>query len=297
MWTFLRNLFSKKTDKPAIEVAVSDEQAINLPGNEIPNLEFYTAQSIGKVRMQNEDSLFANAFTLAGDAKLTQFGLFIIADGMGGHHHGEVASHLAITSVVSELFDKIHKPLINHIRDPFASVSLHELVHRAIKMAQATVLNAVPGAGTTLTLGIIFGNQVTIGHIGDSRCYLIPAQGDLRCLTSDHSLVNRLLELGQLTPAEAEKHPQKNVLYKAIGQKGDIEADVATFPLSPGDKLLLCSDGLWGPIPDQEIQNIVNGNHTLKDASNGLIHSANAYGGPDNISLILVEIPQEIRNS
>lgn len=297
MWTFLRNLFNKKSAPPTREVDAPDEQASTQPGNEIPNLEFFTAQSIGKVRIQNEDSLFANAFTLAGDAKLTQFGLFIIADGMGGHHHGEVASHLAITSIVSELFDKIHKPLINHIRDPFASVSLHELVHRAIKLAQATVLNAVPGAGTTLTLGIVFGNQVTVGHIGDSRCYLIPAEGELRCLTSDHSLVNRLLELGQLTPAEAEKHPQKNVLYKAIGQKGDIEADVATFPLSPGDKLLLCSDGLWGSIPDLEIHNIVNTNQRLKDASDSLIHTANAAGGPDNISLILVEIPQEKTDS
>jgi protein phosphatase len=152
------------------------------------------------------------------------------------------------------------------------------------------VVETVPGGGTTLTVAFLLGEQMTIGHVGDSRAYVI-SQDRTEVITRDHSLVERLKELGQLTADEAATHPQRNVLYRAIGQGDNLEVDVFTQPVPKDGYLLLCSDGLWGEVEDSEIQRIVLEHEDLQQACEELVQAANAAGGPDNITAVLVYFP------
>ncbi len=289
----LKSLFGNKT--PAMLDSstphVQNRAAEMSRQNTVSELRYAAGQSIGRVRKQNEDSLFANSIVIAGNNKQTRVGIFIIADGMGGHHHGEVASGLAINTIISELQDSILLPLYNQKEKLFENNSLHEILQHAVSSAQNAVVNAVPGAGTTVTMVVVVNSQASIVNIGDSRCYLLPDDGSIQSLTIDHSLVNRLVELGQITAEEAVQHPQKNILYKAIGQKGEIDADIETHSLHSGDRLLLCSDGLWGQISDDLLQNAITSAASLDQAVEDLISLANGSGGPDNISAILIQVP------
>jgi protein phosphatase len=154
--------------------------------------------------------------------------------------------------------------------------------------ANRAVIQSVGEGGTTLTVALVLNDQVVIGHVGDSRAYII-AQNTVEQLTRDHSLVRRLQELGQLSPAEAAVHPQRNVLYRAVGQGDGLEVDVHSHRLSPGMKILLCSDGLWGLVSDAQIAEIVKSSSTLQAACDRLVEAANEAGGPDNITAVLVE--------
>jgi serine/threonine protein phosphatase PrpC len=150
----------------------------------------------------------------------------------------------------------------------------------------------VPGGGTTLTAVLLLGSLMTIGHVGDSRAYLF-SNGHGEVLTRDHSLVKRLEELGQLTEAEAAVHPQRNVLYKAIGQGANLEVDVLTHPVPKDGFLMLCSDGLWGVVAEEDIERIVWNSPHPQIACDELVRAANAAGGPDNITAILVYFPAD----
>jgi protein phosphatase len=158
--------------------------------------------------------------------------------------------------------------------------------------AHRIILKEVQGGGTTLSAILVRGGQMTIAHVGDSRAYLITVDGEMQLLTRDHSLVRRLIELGQITEEEAINHPQRNVLYRALGQGEPFEPDVSTYPVPNNGYLLLCSDGLWGVIPSEAIANIILSAPTLQDACQQLIDTANEAGGPDNISVILVQLPE-----
>jgi serine/threonine protein phosphatase PrpC len=165
-------------------------------------------------------------------------------------------------------------------------------VRNALEQANQRVVDRVPGGGTTLTLAVLLGTQMTIGHVGDSRAYVI-ANNHAKTITRDHSLVERLRELGQLTPEEAAAHPQRNVLYRAIGQGANLEVDVFTEPAPRDGYLLLCSDGLWGVVPDDDILRIVASSNHPQMACDELVRAANAAGGPDNITAVLVYFPQD----
>lgn len=136
----------------------------------------------------------------------------------------------------------------------------------------------------------MLGDLAYIGHVGDSRAYLI-TNDNIEQITRDHSLVQRLIELDQLTPEEAVVHPQRNVLYRAIGQTENLEVDLLTRRLPPGSRLLLCSDGLWNLVPEEMILDIVRSTKTPQEACDRLITTANDRGGPDNITAILVQVP------
>jgi serine/threonine protein phosphatase PrpC len=136
---------------------------------------------------------------------------------------------------------------------------------------------------------LVIGDQVTISQVGDSRAYFIFPDGRIQPMTQDHSLVRRLVELGQITEKEAATHPQRNVLYRAIGQNEPFRPDINTHMLPTMGYLLLCSDGLWGVVPDADIFRIVNKAKTPIDACNDLVEAANLAGGPDNISVIIVK--------
>lgn len=286
------SLFQKKGVPVSINTAplspewLTADQELN---NEIFNIVSFTAQSIGKVRTTNEDSVYATSITAAGNHHQTNFGLFIVADGMGGHVNGEIASSAAVNTISTYVLDKLKPFIQNNNTQTSNNESLQELVQNAVHHAQETILRVAPGAGTTLTMALVLNNQLTIGQIGDSRCYSYNNTGQLKLLTQDHSLVTRLVEIGHVSLEEAANHPQKHILYKALGQKGVLEADIETIHLSRNSVLVLCSDGLWGQVSDDAMASILMNTPTLSEAANKMVSMANSLGGPDNISLILVK--------
>jgi len=151
------------------------------------------------------------------------------------------------------------------------------------------VYNNVPGGGTTLTCLLVVNERAVIAHVGDSRAYVYH-DGLLRQITKDHSYVDKLVEMGQLTAEEAAVHPQKNVLYRAVGQEGLLEVDTHVETIPRRGRLLLCSDGLWGMLSDEEIARIVSHAATAQAACNQLVDAANEAGGRDNITAIVVEV-------
>jgi len=142
-----------------------------------------------------------------------------------------------------------------------------------------------------MTAALILGNQMTIAHVGDSRAYLIGKNGQFEALTRDHSLVNRLVELGQITTDEAAVHPQRNVLYRALGQGEPFDPDIHSIQIPGSGFLLLCSDGLWSVVSESELQNLVRTSSSPEDTCQRMVEAANAAGGPDNISAILIRLP------
>lgn len=249
------------------------------------------AQSTGIERTHNEDSVFVLMGNAAGLETLPEFGLYIVADGMGGHRSGEVASSVSVRAVARRLCEDSILQLLA-IDPPADVIPLQDLMRMALEEANQAVVDRVPGGGTTLTAVLHLGHQVTVGHVGDSRAYVLK-DAEVRTITRDHSLVKRLEELGQLRPEEAEVHPQRNVLYRAIGQGANLEVDVFSLPIPRDAFLLLCSDGLWGVVPDQEIRRIVTLAENPQVACERLIDAANAAGGPDNISAVLIYFPAE----
>jgi protein phosphatase len=249
-------------------------------------------QSIGLQRDHNEDALFTLTTTLATDTRNTMFGLYIIADGMGGHLHGEVASALAIRAMAGHVIDNIYTQLLAvtpHEQDQ----SIQEIMKAGVLEANRAILTHALGGGTTLTAVLVFGDQLTFAHVGDSRAYLVK-NDSVEVFTHDHSLVKRLEELGQITAEEAITHPQRNVLYRALGQVEPLEPDIFTAPLPQGGQLLLCSDGLWGLVTKENILELVNSSASIQMACQRLIEAANAAGGPDNISAILIKLPGQL---
>jgi PPM family protein phosphatase len=248
---------------------------------------FGCAQSVGKQREHNEDCVFSVSISIGGETSNSPLGLFIVADGMGGHQYGEVASSTAARTLAGYLLKHFHPYLVN----PSTSMdeSIQDLMRSAINEAQRAVTQAAPGSGTTLTAAFILGQQMTIGHVGDSRAYAIHPYGGGEALTRDHSLVKRLEELGQISAEEAAIHPQRNVLYRAIGQGELLEPDIFTAPFPQAGYLLLCSDGLWSVVPDDNLFHLVTTAKDLQSACQSLLRAANDAGGPDNISAIVVK--------
>lgn len=276
---------------PQIELDELERETPSPPPLQPAQFSTASAQSVGLQREHNEDALFSMAVVLAGATTDLPCGLFAVADGMGGHRHGEIASDVAIrtftTAVLRNLFLSIISP---HPASP--DESIQEILQHAIQEAHALIKKEVPGGGTTLTAILALGDRMTIAHVGDSRAYAITPEGEARLLTRDHSLVKRLTELGQITAEEAAEHPQRNVLYRALGQGDSFEADVSSLPLPEEGWLLICSDGLWGVISEQQISEMVTTSPTLQEACRRMVEAANLEGGPDNISVVLVQMPQ-----
>lgn len=320
MENFIKNLFGKifgKNDPPSgregddfqeSQFDKTSKEEITKPVGEIldsqPSVEtdlhsatpqFIAAcgQSVGKQRDHNEDAIFCLTSTLASNARTTPFGLYIIADGMGGYQHGEIASSIAIRSMADHVIREMYSPLVSLSTQPLED-SLQDILKKGIRIAHNNIQNKVTEGGTTLTTVIILGDQMLIAHIGDCRVYAIEPNGDMSVLTRDHSLVERLVELGQLTPEEAATHPQRNVLYRAIGQGELSEPEIINAPLPKQGYLLLCSDGLWGVVSEAKISRIITSWANPQKACQKLIAAANEEGGPDNITSILVQLPESV---
>jgi len=301
---YFRNLFQKLfsagTDTPiqsansATTAPLTDQQiqAIIQGANAQYNIQQLIAasgQSVGKQRELNEDSLLALTATLAGSSGNLPFGLYIVADGMGGHQYGEVASNVAVRVVADHVMKKFHSYLFN-VEPSQPNESLQEIIQTAVKDAQRIIQNKAPSSGTTLTAALVLGQQVTIAHVGDSRAYHIHQDGRTEVITRDHSLVKRLEELGHISPEEAEEYPHRNVLYRALGQGEILEADVFTISFPRTGYLMLCSDGLWGVVSNDDMVRMIKEAPNLHRACQNLVEAANAAGGPDNISVVLAQL-------
>jgi serine/threonine protein phosphatase PrpC len=258
---------------------------------ELRQLIAASAQSIGKVRDHNEDSIFSMTTLVANNGKQVPAGLYIVADGMGGHQQGEVASNIAVRTVAREVIQRV---MLAHLEDkPDAQgSSMQEVLEESVMQAHRAISNEAPGSGTTLTAAFIFDQQMAIAHVGDSRLYFINSGFEATILTRDHSLVKRMIELGHLTEEQASVHPQRNVLYRALGQGEPFSPDTSTIPLQESGIIMLCSDGLWGMMTRAEITQIITSNPALEIAAQKLVDAANMAGGTDNISVILVRLPE-----
>ncbi len=296
MKNLIRKFFSGNTDdSDQAEKKPSEEKSQReTPFNDLDEISgtLYRAaasQSVGRARSHNEDTLFSFSAFLAGMNPPVSFGIYLVADGMGGHQSGEIASSLATQGASQFLFENVYIPLL-YEKKTFSDEVLWQMVKDAVGEAQTRVRQAVPGGGTTLTLMLVLGNKIFSAHVGDSRLYFLGADGMVKVRTKDHSLVKRLVDLGQITEKEASVHPQRNVLYRALGQAEPFEADLDQFSLAPGEKVMICSDGLWGLISEEQLKALM-GDYTmdLNHKAHKLVQMANQAGGPDNISLILVE--------
>jgi serine/threonine protein phosphatase PrpC len=246
---------------------------------------------VGKARRHNEDTALVITAVQDGDDAMPGFGLFALADGMGGHQAGEIASSLAARTAAHHVMRQLYLPSLISREHGTDRPSLNEVLVSAVQEANSVVARQVPGGGTTLTCALMLGPRVYIAHVGDSRAYVVTEANELDQITHDHSLVDRLVELGQLTHDEAANHPQKNVLYRAVGQSGVLEVDTYVRTIPDGERLLLCSDGLWGMVSEAEMADIVIAAPSLQAACDSLIATANQAGGQDNITAILVESP------
>jgi len=246
-------------------------------------------QSVGKQRELNEDSVLAVTTTMAGNSGNLPFGLYIVADGMGGHQFGEVASNSALRTVAEMILKKFH-PFLFQLKPEPMEESFQEIMSAAVNEAQRVVQQEAPGSGTTLTAALVVGQQITFAHVGDSRASFVYPDGRIENITRDHSLVQRLQELGHITPEEAENYPHRNVLYKALGQGDMLEPEIFTIAFPQPGTLIISSDGMWGVVAEKDIIQAVNEAPNLQRACQNLVTAANAAGGPDNISIVLAQI-------
>lgn len=256
------------------------------------HLAFGQASDQGMVRLNNQDAAFSFYFTSETIDDFPDFGIFVVADGMGGHQEGEKASAITARTMATEVLSKIYIPLVNgvDINDPDQPTIVEAMVD-AVQKANESVRNQVEDGGTTLTGVVIRGEAAHIAHVGDSRAYWINNGSSIERITRDHSVVERLIELGQITPEEAEYHDQRNVLYRAIGQNEDVEVEIHRKRLVPNSYILLCSDGLWNMVNDKDILEIIKNTPDTQTACEKLVALANAHGGSDNITAILIKTP------
>jgi protein phosphatase len=274
-------------------------------------LEAATKTDPGRERKMNEDRVWAQIYAASGEEPI---GLFIVCDGIGGHLGGEVASHWAVEAIKHELADLLYT------QDPRATVQLpkdeldailegedptrlsearkaENRIIQAIRKANQVVFDyarqrpqKAADAGTTVTMAIVSGNRAVIANVGDSRTYLL-RDGSMRRVTRDHSLVASLVESGKIQPEEVYTHPQRNLIFRSLGQKRTVEVDTYWEILKPGDSMLLCSDGLWEMVQDEKIMaKLINEADSPGQACQNLVEAANTAGGEDNIGVVVVKV-------
>ena len=247
----------------------------------------------GRVRSINQDSVYTGYVPLGGGGSAY---LALVADGMGGHSAGEHASRIASEATRAQVSseagasslpdDSAWQTLLRH-----AATAANRRVYE-----QSRANRSQRGMGTTLTIALVVDERLHLASVGDTRAYLLNSRGvtasgaNAAQLTSDHSLVARLVDIGQITPEEARNHPQRNVLYRTIGTDPSVEVDTRSEQLEPGDVILLCSDGLFNHVEDHEIAQIALEQPDPERACDELVKLANQRGGRDNISVVIIRV-------
>jgi protein phosphatase len=253
-----------------------------------PSIKAVQRCHVGASRHRNEDSCLIFSSEAGGHFTLMPFGLYVVADGMGGHAHGHIASKTASRVAAYYVSNNIYVTLLKN-EEMTNQAPIQEVLTRAIQAANIAVLeHDETDSGTTLTVALVLGHRLHMAHVGDSRLYLL-AGGKLEAITSDHSLVQRLQEVGQLTAEQATHANIGHILLNAVGQGEEVRIDTDMRRLPESGKLLLCSDGLYSMVPDAEIQKIMEQDIFLEEIADQLFESAMAAGGYDNITTILVD--------
>lgn len=252
-------------------------------------LSYGIATDVGKMRENNEDACFGMQWHAKTVENRPDYGFFVIADGMGGHLDGEKAASIAAQTIAVEMLQNVYMPLLRNFKAAEKTMILEALVAAAEK-ANLAVIEGVPGGGTTLTAVAIVGSLAYLAHVGDSRAYLLQHDA-IEQLTTDHTLVQRLIEMKELSPEEAEYYPQKNVLYRAIGQHESLKVERLIRNLPAAARLIICSDGLWDQVDDDTLKRVTLESDSPQAACDRLVSLANERGGNDNISVIIVSVP------
>lgn len=266
----------------------------------VERIAFGYGRDIGMVRSNNEDSILTLLSSLQTVDETPDFGIFIVADGAGGHEYGERASAVVSRQVANYVSRHIFRPLLvqglEDAPDDIDRPPISEVLAAAVKEADEQVQSEVPGGGTTLTAVVTIGDLAHFAHVGDSRAYLIRHDKEadsptIEQLTRDHSVAARLEEIGQITAQEAAHHPEASRLWKIIGLTDNLEPDIFTRRLPPDCYLVLCSDGMWNMVPSEEIRDTVLSEPTPQLACDRLVAAANSNGGTDNISIVVLHMP------
>jgi protein phosphatase len=263
----------------------------------------------GRVREKNEDTVFQKVFAAPGQDPV---GLFIVADGVGGRLAGQAASYWAVETIKNSLSDVIrhHDPRATNqfsqetiLELQAASTvgldpgSMEDRLMAAVKKANSVVREYARSrpeeaysAGSTIIAALVHGLQAFVANVGDSRGYLL-RDGRLRQITTDHSVVQRLVDSGRLQPDQVFTHPQRHLIYRSLGAQDSLEVDIFPVELEPNDVLLLCTDGLWEMVRDDaKMAGIIRESPSVQHACQTLVEAANASGGADNIGVVLVGV-------
>lgn len=289
MTTFSRAL-TAPTELTAAAFAASLESALEeLRRPASVTLVIGRRTDVGQERSLNEDSLLTLDIAPVFRSVSAPVGLFVVADGMGGHEAGDVASRLAIRAIAQSAVSEVLAPAAGGEPLPDADRWLTAATQAANRVVYDRRRAAGTDMGTTLVIALFVGDTATIANVGDSRAYLL-GQNGITQITTDHSLVERLVATGQITPEEAVDHPQKNVIYRVIGDKPWLEVDLFDQRLAPGEALLLCSDGLSGMVPDEQIWQTWRTSTSPQEACDRLVEAANQAGGEDNVTVVIVQV-------
>ena len=267
-----------KTDKIVIDIPEAAPETGPTP-------EVGWSLDKGTVRENNEDSLAAVTLNQASEADSQSIGVYAVADGMGGHESGEVASKLAVRTAVRQVMGAVAET------ETDMPENYRQWLEGAVTLANQVVhqksADENKSMGTTLVMAVVVGNDVHIANVGDSRAYLI-SPTEIRQITRDQSFVQSLVDKGVITPEEAVNHPRRNILTQAIGSADDVDIDVFKETLGDNESLLLCSDGLWDTLGDEEILSLVKAAATPSAACQALVDTCNAKGARDNIAAVLI---------
>ena len=264
--------------QPVEQNSATEEQPLR------PALKIGWLSDVGRVRELNEDALVVVTTSFEQGSEQQTIGVFVVADGMGGHERGELASSVAARTVADELLRRVIAPALHGNR---GTAPLHEALSGAVMEAHNRLRRELPGAGTTLTVALVVEDLVAIGHVGDSRAYLL-RDGQIEQATKDHSLIARLVEMGHSSAEEASLDPRRNYLLRALGQIESLDIDFQFESFPRGSRLLMCSDGLWGQLSPQELERVFREGDNPQTSCQALIDLANEAGGPDNITAIMV---------
>ncbi len=238
-------------------------------------MKAYAATNVGLERSINQDYIY---YSLDKTGCLPN--LFVVADGMGGHKAGDIASRFTVENLVTLIRESKEKDLISIVNNAISDVN-ERLFDKASESAD------YEGMGTTLVVATISDKLLMVANVGDSRLYIV--NDDITQITRDHSLVEEMVLLGKLDRKAARTHEKKNYITRAIGGEKNVEAEMFSVDLKPGDRIIMCSDGLSNMVEDNDILNIVKHSDSLEEAVEGLIKTANDNGGKDNISVIIIE--------
>ena len=262
------------------------DQALHNTASSKRTLYFHYAglTDTGMVRDHNEDA-YKIPLDVDPETLTTKGHLYILADGMGGHQKGEIASDVTIRTISQEYYATI--PKLTDKTD--LEQVIIEALNKAIMKANENVMYATEGGGTTVVTAVLHDSFLVTMNVGDSRSYLL-RNNKLQLISKDHSLVSRLVEMGKITEEQALSHPRRNVLYQALGQGTDVDIYIYQTQLKVKDVIILCSDGLWGEVPDGAIQEVLHRASSPLEAAKELIELANESGGNDNITAIIVQV-------